>query len=63
MKKSIVMAEPIVNETSGRSGSGGRDDTDDRMPRWVKIGLLAAVVIVVVFVIVLLMTGHGPGDH
>jgi len=32
-------------------------------PRWVKLFLLITAVIVVSLVILLLVGGHGPGDH
>jgi hypothetical protein len=57
----VVSPLPAIEETSMADPSPDTAD-DEGMPRWVKVsGIVAAIV--VVLLAIMLLSGHGPGQH
>ena len=52
-------------EESGASSRGSGAATYPGMPRWVKLGAIAAVIVVVLVLVVMVVSGgeHGPMRH
>lgn len=54
---------PIPSDTSAAEVEPGRGPTS-RMPLWVKVFLIIAIVLVLAFVVSFILgVGHGPGLH
>ena len=63
MSESPSSARPV--EESGASSHSSGAATYPGMPRWVKLGAIAAVIVVVLVLVVMVVSGgeHGPMRH
>ena len=60
------MSDPRKRPSSGDDANLETDSEDDpRVPRWVKLFGLAAILLLALVIVVMLLTGgqHGPGRH